>query len=227
MKPRVKGAPVDKDTGRKVPRGSTHPADITIERLEGFTGEVTLRQAARQSYQVQGITGRDVIVPPGVGKAAYPCFMPEWLETSRTSRMGIVAEVKLADPKGNVRTLVAPIAGFVTMTMEGALLKLSHVEEETLARPGQPVVVKVRLARSPRLTEPVKLELIIPEELASALKCAPVVAADGTTEVEMRIAVLDAARLAQTPSITIRGTAIQPGNLKVVSKTTVRIGVRR
>jgi len=38
MKPRVKGAPVDKDTGRKVPRGSTHPADVTFERLEGYTG---------------------------------------------------------------------------------------------------------------------------------------------------------------------------------------------
>ena len=103
-----------------------------------------LRQAARQSYQVQGITGRDLVVPAGAATAAYPCFMPEWLETSRTSRMGIVAEVKIADPKGNMRTLVAPIDGFVTMTMEGALLKLSHAEEEVIAKPGEPLVVKVQ-----------------------------------------------------------------------------------
>ncbi len=223
MKPRVKGAPVDKDTGRKVPRGSTHPADITLERLEGYAGEITLRQAARQSYQVQGITGRDILVPAGMLKAAYPCFMPEWLETSRTSRMGIVSEIKLADPKGNVRTLVAPIDGFVTMTMEGALLKLSHVEEEVTAKPGEPIVVKVRLARSARLTEPVKLELILPEELASALKCEPLVVNNGTAEAELRIAVVDASRLLGEPSFTIRGTAIQPGNLKVVSETSVRV----
>ena len=223
MKARVKGAPVDKDTGRKVPRGSTHPADITLERLEGYAGEITLRQAARQSYQVQGITGRDIAVPAGAIKVAYPCFMPEWLETSRTSRMGIVSEVKLADPKGNIRTLVAPIDGFVTMTMEGALLKLSHVDEEVAAKPGEPLVVKLRLARSARLVEPVKLELIVPEELASALKFEPVVANNGTAEIELRIVVVDASRLVGEPSLTIRGTAIQPGNLKVVSETTVRV----
>ena len=223
MKPRVKGAPVDKDTGRKVPRGSTHPADITLERLEGYTGEIVLRQAARQSYQVQGITGRDLVIPAAAAKAAYPCFMPEWLETSRTSRMGIVSEVKIADPKGNMRTLVGSIDGFVTMTMEGALLKLSHAEGEVTAKPGEPLVVKVKLARSPRLVEPVKLELILPEELASAVKCEPVTVNNGQLEAELRIAVVDASRLVGEPAFTIRGTAIQPGNLKVVSETSIRV----
>ena len=109
------------------------------------------------------------------------------------------------------------------MTMEGALLKLSHIEEEVTAKPGEPIVVKVRLARSARLTEPVKLELIFPEELASALKCEPLVVNNGKAEAELRIAVVDASRLLGEPSFTIRGTAIQPGNLKVVSETTVRV----
>ena len=226
MKPRVKGQPVDKDTGRKVPRGSTHPADITLQRLEGYAGEITLRQAARQSYQVQGITGRDLVVPAGAVAAAYPCFMPEWLETIRTSRMGIVSEVKIADPKGVVRTLVAPIDGFITMTMEGALLKLSS-DPEVAVKPGEPIVVKVKLARSPRLTEPVKLELIVPEELASALKLDPVVANNGQAEVEVRIAVLDPMRLAGEPAIGIRGTAIQAGNLKVVSEAAIKVIVAK
>ena len=90
LKPRCKGEPVDKDSGRKVPRGSTFPAEVTLERLEGYQGEVVLKMAAQQSYQVQGITGRDVVVPPGVTRTVYPCFMPEWLETSRTSRMAMI-----------------------------------------------------------------------------------------------------------------------------------------
>ena len=57
----------------------------------------------QQSYQVQGITGGDVMVPPGVSSTIYPCFMPEWLETTRTSRMGMIAVAKVADPKGKVR----------------------------------------------------------------------------------------------------------------------------
>lgn len=221
MKPRVKGAPVDKDTGRKVPRGSTHPADVTLERLEGFAGEIVLRQSARQSYQVQGITGRDLVVPAGVAKTAFPCFMPEWLETTRTSRMGIMAEVKLADPKGNVRHLLAPIDGFVTMTMEGALLKLSHPEGELDAKPGEPIVVRVRLARSPRLIETVKLEMM-PSELGDVAKAEPVVVQPGQTDVDFRI-VVASGKLMGEHVFTIRGTAVQPGNLPVVSETEVRV----
>jgi hypothetical protein len=223
MKPRVKGAPVDKDTGRKVARGSTFPADITLQRLEGFTGEITLRQAARQSYQVQGITGRDTVVPTGTTNAAFPCFMPEWLETSRTSRMGIVSEVKIADPKGNVRTLVAPVDGFVTMTMEGALLKLSHTEDERSAKSGETITVRVRLARSPKLSEAVKLELRLPEELTALAKAEPVTVLPNQTDVDFKILVASSAKLTGDHTFTIRGTAIQPGNLPVISETAVRV----
>jgi hypothetical protein len=223
MKPRVKGAPVDKDTGRKVPRGSTFPADITLERLEGFSGEIVLRQAARQSYQVQGITGRDITVVAGVTKTAFPCFMPEWLETSRTSRMSISSLVKVPDPKGIVRYLVAPIDGFVTMTMEGALLKISHSEEERTARPGETIVVRVKLARSPRMGEPVKLELVR-SELGDVAKAEPVIVPTGQTEVDFKIALTPTpGKLVGEQAFTIRGTAVQPGNLPVVSETVLHI----
>ena len=56
--------------------------------------------AATQSYQVQGITGGEVAVPPGVSRPSTPCYMPEWLETIRTSRMGIIAVASVPDPKG-------------------------------------------------------------------------------------------------------------------------------
>ncbi|OWK46773.1 PPC domain-containing protein [Fimbriiglobus ruber] len=224
MKPRVKGEPVDKDTGRKVPRGSTHPAEVTVQRLEGYAGEITLRQAARQSYQVQGITGRDVTIPAGVTRFFYPCFMPEWLETSRTSRMGIVAEVKVPDPKGNVRHLVVPIEGFVTMTMEGALLKLSSPDVERQVRAGEAFTVKVKLARSPHLSGPVRLELRLPDDLTGMATADPVAVPPDRLEADFRILPTAAAgRLTGEQVFTIRGTAVQPGNLPVVSETVVRI----
>ena len=100
LTPRFKGHPVDQDTGRKVHRGSTFPADVIIERLDGFQGEIVLKMAAQQSYQVQGISGGDVVVPPGVTQTIYPCFMPEWLETTRTSRMGMIAEAQRRRSQG-------------------------------------------------------------------------------------------------------------------------------
>ncbi len=223
LKPRVKGDVVDKDTGRKVPRGSTFPADVTLARLEGYQGEIVLLMAARQSYQMQGATGRDVTVPAGVTRTAFPCYMPEWMETSRTSRMGISAVVKVPDPRGTVRHLVAPVTGFVTMTMEGAMLKLSHEGRELASRPGQSLTVRLRIARSAKLPEPVRLELLPSEELPGLLKAEPIVVPAGLAEVDYRIAITNDPRLTGDQTFTIRATAMQPGNLAVISETTVQV----
>jgi hypothetical protein len=227
LKPRCKGEPVDKDTGRKVPRGSTFPAEVTLQRLDGYQGEVVLKMAAQQSYQVQGITGRDVVVPPGVSRTVYPCFMPEWLETSRTSRMAMIAVARVADPRGNVRHCVAGIDGMVTMTMEGALLKVSHYGHERVAQPGRPFTVRVKVARSARLPEPVRLELRPPEELVGVMKAEPVVVQPGQNEVDFVITTADDPRVLGEKTLTIRGTAWQKSDLPVVSETAVTVAFSR
>jgi hypothetical protein len=225
LAPRFKGDAVDKDTGRKVPRGSTFPGEVTLERLAGFQGEIVLKMAARQSYQVQGITGHDVVVPPGVTRTVFPCFMPEWLETSRTSRMGMIGVAKVPDPRGTVRYAVVGIEGMITMTMEGALLKITHHGRELTAGAGQPLLVRVKVARSARLPEPVRLELRPPEELAQLLKADVLVVPPGKTEAEFRIDVDP--RVTGEYTLIIRGTALQSGQFPVVSETTVPITVIR
>ena len=54
---------VGKNRQRAVNRGTTYPAELTIKRNEGFTGEVTFRMLARQSRHRQGITGPILTVP--------------------------------------------------------------------------------------------------------------------------------------------------------------------
>src|SRR5262249_55650243 len=163
LKPRCRVITVVADGTVKVNRGATYPAELTVERLEGFTGEISLQMAAQQSYQVQGISGPDFPVPPGATRAFYPCFMPEWLETSRTSRMILIAVVKVPDPRGNVRHLVTDVYGRITMSIEGHLLKLTAHAPELTVQPGKEILLPIKIARSPRLTEPVKLELVLPE----------------------------------------------------------------
>jgi len=221
MKPRFKGQPVDQDTGRKVHRGSTFPADIIVERLEGYTGDVFLQQASRQSYQVHGITGGEAKVPPGVTKAIYPCFMPEWLESTRTSRMGIIAVAQIADPKGKVRYLVNDITGFVTMTLEGALLKVSHEDHDLVAPAGQLFEVRLKISRLAKLAEPVKLELRLPEELVGKLKAETVIVAVGKEEAVFRVT--PTADLAGIHTFTIRGTAMQDGQYPAISEAAVSV----
>jgi len=221
MKPRVKGRPVDQDTGRKVHRGSTFPAQGIAERLEGFAGEVVLQMAAQQSYQHQGITGSDVMVPPGVGRTVYPCFMPEWLETTRTSRMAVIAVARVPDPKGKVRHLVAEITGFITMTMEGSLLKIAAQDSELTVLVGQPFDVRLEVARLSKLTESARLELRVPESLKGQIEAKPM-----TLDAKTKTAVLHVttgALLRGRHELTIRATAIQDGKYPVISETTVSV----
>jgi hypothetical protein len=221
MKPRFKGRPVDQDTGRKVHRGSTFPAEVIVERLDGFTGEIVLQMAAQQSYQVQGISGGDVVVPPGVSRPLYPCFMPEWLETTRTSRMGIIAVARVPDAKGKTRYLAAEITGFITMTMEGALLKVSAEAPELTVPAGRPFDVHLKVSRLAKLAEPARLELRLPEGLAGKLTAGAVI-----VPVKQETAVL---RVTPAPGLrgphtfTVRATAMQEGKYPVVSEATVTV----
>jgi hypothetical protein len=221
MKPRFKGRPVDQDTGRKVHRGSTFPAEVIIERLDGFSGEIILQMAAQQSYQVQGITGGDVVVPPGVGRTIYPCFMPEWLETTRTSRMGIIAVAKVQDAKGKVRYLANEITGFITMTMEGALLVLSAEDHELTVPAGKPFDLQLKVSRLAKLAEPVRIGLRLPDELVGKLHAKPIVVPVNKEEAVLRI--VPAPGLAGMHSFTIRATAMQEGKYPVISETTINV----
>lgn len=221
LKPRFKGQPVDQDTGRKVHRGSTHPAEVIIERLEGFQGDITLHMAATQSYQMQGIHGGDVLVPPGVGRTIYPVFMPEWLETTRTSRCGMVAVAKVVDPKGKVRWACNDITGYVTMTMEGALLKVSAEEGDMTLPAGKPFEVKLKISRLTKLNESVKLEVKTSDELAGQLKAEPMMI--GVKQDQAVLRVTPSADLRGLHTFVVRGTALQDGKYLVMSEASVTV----
>jgi hypothetical protein len=221
LKPLFKGRPFDQDTGRKVPRGSTFPAEVIVERLDGFGGEIVLQMGAQQSYQVQGISGGEVVVPPGVKETLYPCYMPEWLETTRTSRLGMVGVAKAADPTGKVRYQLNEITGFVTMTMEGALLKVSAEDRELVVPAGKPFDVRLKVARLVKLAEPVRLELHLPDELDGQFRAQPIVLAVGKEDAVLRVT--PAASLAGLHTINVRATALQHGKYLAVSETQVSV----
>ena len=74
-----------------------------IKRDKDFDGDVSLQMAARQSRHRQGIRAPVLTVPSGVDRVFYPCFMPQWLATDRTTRMSVLGVAKQVDPQGNLR----------------------------------------------------------------------------------------------------------------------------
>jgi hypothetical protein len=223
LKPKWVVSPVDKDGGRTIHRGTTYPAELTIERKEGFDGPIKLEMAARQDRIRQGISGPDLFVPPTATRFAYPCYMPEWLETSRTSRMILIASAQLKDPRGNVRWVVADADGRITMSIEGALLKVSHGLGEMTVKPGSSFEVPVKVSRSAKLPEAVRVELQVPEDLAGMVTAEPVMLASGEETATLRVSTTPNAQLLGDQTITIRAVAMQNGTLPVVAQSAVPI----
>jgi len=222
MKPPFKVRAAEADGGRRIPRGSTHLAEILIERTDGFTGEVILDMAGNQQRHRQGIRGPAFSVAPGQTKVDYPVFVPEWLETTRTSRMGLIAMAQVPDAKGRPRHVLTAMEGQITMSIEGALMKLSHGPEEITAPVGKPFDIRLKLARSPQLPEAVTVELIVPEDLKGLVTAKPLAWPMDEAAATWPIDTQDNSRLIGIWQLTARATALRGGH-PVVSETTFEV----
>ena len=174
LKPPFKARAAEADGGRRIPRGATHLSEVVITRTDGFNGEIILDMAGNQQRHRQGIRGPRLAVAPDQKSVNYPVFAPEWLETTRTSRIGLVAMARIPDPKGTVRDVLAPMEGQITLSIEGALMKLSHSGDELVTKPGRPLDIKMKLSRSPKFQENVTLELIVPDRCKGLVWAKPV-----------------------------------------------------
>jgi hypothetical protein len=222
LPPRINVICVEADGGRKVHRGTTHPAEVAIERLGGFAGPVELQMSAKQSYQRQGITGPDFLVPADVNRTFYPCFMPEWLETTRTSRMELIGVIQVPDPKGRMRYLVTPMAGRITMSIEGAILKAEVNPEEVSLASEKSVDVLVKIQRAAKFNEPVRVEWNIPHVLSDYLAGNGVELDRSQTETRMSLLVKQPLPPGEY-EVKVRVTGLQEGKYPVISEATITL----
>jgi hypothetical protein len=209
-----------KDDVLKWPRGSTFPGPVLLERRDDFDGEIQLEMTSRQGRHIQGIHGPEITVPSGVDRIIYPVFLPEWLETTRTSRMQVNGVARVADPQGNVRFALVRQKTRMGFLPIGALLKVSAARPE-LERPRDGHVVEVPLlfSRAMTLTEPARLELVAGEGFAAEPMVLTSGPASGMEEVRMRVTVADGVR--GEHEITFRATVMQDDRYPVVAETTV------
>lgn len=221
MKPRLKITPEGLDDVRKVRRGSTYLAPVFVDRLEGYQGEVVLEMTAQQQRHRQGLASEEFTVPADGRRVEYPIFLPEWMETTKTSRMILNGAVKVADPQGNVRTLLQKQELRIGILPEGALLKLGSGQKEITGQPGDEIEIPLTLFRAPELVESVRLELVPPELPEGLIAAEPLTLEAAAAGANLKLRLADDARLVGERSLVFRATALQDGRWPVVSETTV------
>ncbi len=209
----------------KWPRGTTFPAPVMIERSEGFDGEIVLEMSSAQGYHRQGITGPELVVPPGVERILYPIFLPEWLETSRTSRLVVNGVAKVADPQGNVHYLVSRLKDRLGFMPVGALLKISSDVDELQVNQGDPFEIPLTIHRARQLLEPTRLELRANEQLHGLLSVDSVSVPAEQSSTQFRVVPTADSDLTGNHKLTIRATVLKDGKYPVVSETSVLVSV--
>ena len=211
-----------RETQHERPRGSTFPAELEIKRQDGFDGEIWLMPHSKQGRHRQGITGPIMKVPAGADRVLYPVFIPEWLETFRTSRMVVLAMAKIVDAEGNDRYVQAK-SGRLVWIVEGALMKIDGRDAEIEARPGEAFEVTVDILRRPKFSEDVTLKITATDDVDDLFKAAPVVVPAGETRATIRVDTKADPRLYPEQQLTIRATALEDGKWLAVSETAVTV----
>ncbi len=226
MKPRIKIIPDGLDDVRKVHRGSTYLAPLTIERLEGYAGEIVLEMTSKQQRHRQGLASGEYVVKADASRVDYPIFVPEWMETTKTSRMILNGAVKVPDPKGNVRTLLQRQELRIGILPEGALLKLSHAAGEPVLKSGDVLRIPLTISRAESLKDPVRVSLSSNAGANRFFAADSIVIAPDRRDAEftVKLAAMTAAPTGEL-SLVIRAESAKDG-LPVISETSVLVTVR-
>ena len=217
---------IDRNRQRAVHRGTTYPAPFIVKRDKGFHGEVFLQMSAVQSRHRQGIHGPIVSVPPDTEHVFYPCFLPEWLETDRTTRMSVLGVGKVRGPDGKLHYITKEANARVTMILEGALLKITHLAEELTISGGESFDVPLEISRSSKLSAPIRIQLIVPEELTGLIQCAPLVIPVEQSAAVLHIQTADSPRVKGQWKLKVHATAQRDNQWPVLSETEVPVVFR-
>ncbi len=223
MKPPFSIDAEGKNDVTKWPRGTTFPAPVLIQRDEGFAGEIVLEMAAKQGRHRQGINGPELTIPPDVERILYPVFLPEWLETTRTSRMVVNGVAQVPDPEGRVRFLSSKLKTRIGFLPTGALLKIDCNIPELEAVAGQRLAIPLTINRAKGLAEVAQVELVQDSASDSVLAAEPLAVDGRQSQAVLQVTPLTAPDFFGERQITIRATVMQQGHLPVVSETQVLV----
>jgi hypothetical protein len=84
---------------RYASRGTTYTRHYNIDRGD-FEGPIEIEADDRQVRHLQGVTGQNVIVPPGESEFDYTVSLPPWMEIGRTSRFCLMGSAFVTDGSG-------------------------------------------------------------------------------------------------------------------------------
>jgi len=196
-----------------------------VDRLEGFEGPITLEMTAKQQRHRQGLASEEFTVSPDARRVEYPIFVPEWMETTKTSRMILNGSARIADPKGNIRTVLQRQEMRFGLLPEGALMKLTHRVNELKASPGDQIQIPMILSTASELKEPIQISIVENAMQKPLFVCQSVTLLPGQKEASLLVNVAADSSSIGEHELQFRASSKKEG-WPVIAETKVQIEVR-
>jgi hypothetical protein len=143
-------------------RGTIYPYPMQVERLNGFTGPITIQLCDRQVQDLDGIEVIETIVPSGVTEFKNRVYLPETMHVSvqHHSRPYAQGSVRFSDKWGQKQTLLAVSEKRCMIRTMPTLVRLRPLRDKVTARLGEEVTCKFALDRTANFTESMVLDMV-------------------------------------------------------------------
>jgi hypothetical protein len=200
------------------PRGSIHFYPVTIERLHGFAGPITLQLCERQVQDLDGIEAVETVVPTGATAATFPIHLPETMHAGAQhhSRPYAQGYATFIDSWGTKQTILAVCDKRCMVRTTPPVVKLRAVTGAVTAAPGETVECKLALDRTSNFPGAADIELIAPPGFTAA----KVRVEAGQTEAVVRVQCA-AVHRRDDAALTFRATGKLPSGGVAVTEATV------
>ncbi|MDA1053360.1 MAG: PPC domain-containing protein [Planctomycetota bacterium] len=206
-------------------RGTIYPYLMSIQRLDGFDGEIVLQRGDRQNRDLDGVDYVETSVPPGQTESWLPIYLPETMHINVQSQSQLYCQGSaiFTDKHGQLQSVLVLSENRNMLRTLPPVVKLRTVDKRLTLRAGDEATCRVELERTSNFLGPMRLEL---RDLAddSGIEMEPVEIRAGETTATIKLRV--GQRLNAPPRITVRGVGnLQGGDTLVVSEDTVELDV--
>jgi hypothetical protein len=208
-------------------RGSVFRYPMTIQRLDGFKGPVTLQVGDRQNRDMDGIEIGTVNVPPGTTETIVPIYLPETMHINEQSQSQLYTQgyARFTDEHGRRQAMLVLSEKRNMLRTLPPVVKLKAVNETVKARPGETVTIPLRLERTTNFSGAMTVELR-DQGGKPGFVSKPVRFKKGESLASVSVR-LPESFSAKSAMLTFRGTGTMEDGTTIISETRVTVRVQK
>ncbi|MGI8979432.1 MAG: hypothetical protein ACR2FY_09415 [Pirellulaceae bacterium] len=205
-------------------RGTIHLYQMEVERLEGYSGPITLQTADRQIKDLDGAEILETTIPAGESQLRLPIFLPETMHINVQAHSNIYAQgiATFQDKWGQKQsTCIVSEMRCMVRTLP-TVTRLQALDRELTFAADETATCRLRLERTSLFSGPLQIALC-QDESCRGIISEPVIIPAGQAEVLVHIRHKPGEKLAPKAMLRFRGTGNLVGGTIVVAEAVVQL----